>query len=302
MKKLSYFVFTCPPVPHFIAGWEDLMPAGKAHVTREPIGVFDLLYVEDGVMPIREGDNEWELSGGELLILRPDRAHGGPAGCRRSTFYYWVHFHAPGLWMEVDSLVNVPPVRQAYKDDQLNNQSTYQVVIPRSIKVRDTVSMGWLFRELVALNYTLDNQRKFKQQYLFQKLLLSIAVTEGAETNFIPNTLAHRIAAYLQERYRQPITYRDLEAEFHFHQNYISKVFKHAFGCTPHVYLMKWRIDAARQLLEDSQEEIRMIAERCGFIDSSNFTKGFAAIVGITPREYRKMKKNPRMVRRFAEG
>jgi transcriptional regulator GlxA family with amidase domain len=48
------------------------------------------------------------------------------------------------------------------------------------------------------------------------------------------------------------------------------------------------RVDAARRLLEESDERLATIAERCGFRNEEQMRGAFVRNIGITPREYRK--------------
>lgn len=48
------------------------------------------------------------------------------------------------------------------------------------------------------------------------------------------------------------------------------------------------RVDAARRLLEDSDERLASIAERCGFKNEEQMRGAFVRTIGIAPRDYRK--------------
>lgn len=48
------------------------------------------------------------------------------------------------------------------------------------------------------------------------------------------------------------------------------------------------RVDAARRLLEDSDEKLASIAERCGFRNEEHMRGAFLRTIGVAPREYRK--------------
>jgi transcriptional regulator GlxA family with amidase domain len=48
------------------------------------------------------------------------------------------------------------------------------------------------------------------------------------------------------------------------------------------------RVEAARRLLEDSDERLGAIAERCGFRNEEQMRGAFVRTIGVAPREYRK--------------
>jgi transcriptional regulator GlxA family with amidase domain len=48
------------------------------------------------------------------------------------------------------------------------------------------------------------------------------------------------------------------------------------------------RVDAARRLLEESDDRLASIAERCGFRNEEHMRGAFVRTIGVAPREYRK--------------
>ncbi|HZF30656.1 MAG TPA: helix-turn-helix domain-containing protein [Gammaproteobacteria bacterium] len=48
------------------------------------------------------------------------------------------------------------------------------------------------------------------------------------------------------------------------------------------------RVDAARRLLEESDETLGPISERCGFRNEEQMRGAFVRSIGVPPREYRK--------------
>lgn len=68
------------------------------------------------------------------------------------------------------------------------------------------------------------------------------------------------------------------------------KVFKQSTGTTPHQYLLRCRVEKAKQLLSQERIPLAEIAQRVGFHDQSRFTSAFKKRVGITPKQYRNHK------------
>ncbi len=56
---------------------------------------------------------------------------------------------------------------------------------------------------------------------------------------------------------------------------------------TPHQYVIRRRIERAKQLLKQSDLRIVDIALACGFANQSHFSRHFRRIVGISPKEFR---------------
>jgi AraC family transcriptional regulator len=68
---------------------------------------------------------------------------------------------------------------------------------------------------------------------------------------------------------------------------HFSQGFKQATGCTPHQWLMRVRVERAKELLGQHAMSLISIAEACGFTDQSHFTKVFVREMGLTPAAWR---------------
>ena len=71
------------------------------------------------------------------------------------------------------------------------------------------------------------------------------------------------------------------ESQFHY-------LFKEQTGVTPHLYVLKKRLELAKQLIEESQLSLAQIAQSCGFASQSSFTQAFSRLYGRPPARYRK--------------
>lgn len=60
------------------------------------------------------------------------------------------------------------------------------------------------------------------------------------------------------------------------------------FRLTTGQLLLKFRMDAAAELLRDSTRPLTQVALDCGFADQSAFTRQFRRTTGLTPGEYRR--------------
>ena len=69
--------------------------------------------------------------------------------------------------------------------------------------------------------------------------------------------------------------------------SHFCRVFKRATGVTPHQYVMKARLDRARDLLGQSDLSIAQVAEMTGFTSQSHFTRAFRQYAGDTPSGWR---------------
>ena len=69
---------------------------------------------------------------------------------------------------------------------------------------------------------------------------------------------------------------------FHF-----AREFKRATGATPHQYLIRLRIERAKELLSRSEMSLVDVGFKAGFSHQSHFTRLFRKLTGTTPQSYR---------------
>lgn len=92
-----------------------------------------------------------------------------------------------------------------------------------------------------------------------------------------------RIEAAYQEAETIEVLIQDLPSS----RRNVVRRFKLATGCTPIEYLQKTRIEAAKKLLEQTNQRMLEVMFNCGYNDPKAFRKVFRKSVGMTPTEYR---------------
>ncbi len=93
---------------------------------------------------------------------------------------------------------------------------------------------------------------------------------------------------YLSDHLTQEIRTEDTAAAVGLSPYHLSRLFKTHTGLTMREYLIRERIEAAKQLLAATDRTIPQIASLLRFCDQSYFTLVFRRQTGRTPGEYRK--------------
>lgn len=75
--------------------------------------------------------------------------------------------------------------------------------------------------------------------------------------------------------------------EFGVSANYLSRFFKQETGCSFIQYVTMIRMDRAKELLINSEMQIKDIVAEIGYIDAANFVRKFKGYEGVTPGQYR---------------
>jgi AraC family transcriptional regulator len=68
---------------------------------------------------------------------------------------------------------------------------------------------------------------------------------------------------------------------------YFSQMFRKSTGETPHHFLLRHRIERAKEMLRDADTRVLDVAVACGFKTQQHFARVFRKICGASPTEYR---------------
>ncbi len=95
-----------------------------------------------------------------------------------------------------------------------------------------------------------------------------------------------RAVDYIREHFRDRITVEDLARQVHLSARQLHRKFMEAFGVGPQAFILKLRIQAACEALQNPNELIADVGATLGFCDQSAFTQAFHKHIGLTPRQY----------------
>ena len=73
-----------------------------------------------------------------------------------------------------------------------------------------------------------------------------------------------------------------------FSRGYLTTAFKRVYGISVQEYLLRVRMQKAKELLKATELQIQEIGERVGYEDQLNFSRIFRKYEGISPSEYRR--------------
>ncbi len=97
-----------------------------------------------------------------------------------------------------------------------------------------------------------------------------------------------RALAEMEANIEEPLSIADLARFAGCRQRELETRFVGALGATPRTVYRRLRLNVARRLLSEGRMSVSEIALRCGYFDSSAFTRAFRREHGRTPREYRR--------------
>ncbi|RXZ81291.1 AraC family transcriptional regulator [Paenibacillaceae bacterium] len=156
-----------------------------------------------------------------------------------------------------------------------------------------------------AVEIGVDPEGMFPEQYMvemlnqYEQLHHLEAFTVQALGSFIErikekrssrerNDVIDNVMLYIQMHYmRSDLSLNLLASEFHLSVSHLSKLFKEQEECNFIDYLMDTRMNKAKQLLQETEEKIRDIAEQVGYTNVNSFVRIFKKMTGLTPTEFR---------------
>lgn len=100
--------------------------------------------------------------------------------------------------------------------------------------------------------------------------------------------ISKKILQYIEEHYKEDISLQELSGYLNYSEAYFSTIFKQCFDENFTIFLSRYRVEKAKNLLEDITINVKEISEKVGYRDSNYFAKVFKRFTGVTPSEYRK--------------
>ncbi|HKQ98661.1 MAG TPA: AraC family transcriptional regulator [Candidatus Polarisedimenticolia bacterium] len=95
-----------------------------------------------------------------------------------------------------------------------------------------------------------------------------------------------RAREYLHDHRDEPIGLADLSRVASLSPYHLHRAFRRATGLPPHAYLVRLRVNRARDLLRRGVAPAE-VAHAAGFADQSHLTRHFRRLVGVTPARFR---------------
>ena len=173
------------------------------------------------------------------------------------------------------------------------------MIIP--LTVYDIKIVKWHLTQLLD---TQTNKQLPQKEENVKALLVSLLMTlANINYNFLNGDEApksssesylniDKILEYIRTHYYEDITLSDLANKAAMSEQHLIRMFSAKFQTTPIKYLNTFRIITAMRLLESNTMNVSEVSISCGFNNSTNFSRVFKQITGVTPKEYQMKQKS----------
>ncbi len=157
-----------------------------------------------------------------------------------------------------------------------------------SDEVEHTVYPNTRFIRLTQDLYQLKTQSDyFKQQGILYELLNLLFEHQLHRNVQLTMTKAvEETINYVHKYYQQPLTVKMLAELAHIAQWQYSTIFQSLTGKKPLDYITELRLTNAKELLLQTNEPLKDIAQQVGFDDEYYFNRRFRQVIGIPPKKF----------------
>ena len=94
-----------------------------------------------------------------------------------------------------------------------------------------------------------------------------------------------RAIEYMHANLDQPLSLKEVGEAAHISPSHLLRIFKRATGSSLHQFLIRLRVNRARELLLAGNASIADVAAEVGFADQSHLTRHFKRLMGTTPKK-----------------
>lgn len=121
-------------------------------------------------------------------------------------------------------------------------------------------------------------------QYFTEQLESMMSAIAHSSRESVLDDILH----YIEHNYADNITLENIAPLFGYNSSYLGRIFSKKMGETFNSYVAHVRIEHSKQMLQQEDAKIYVIAERVGYRNPDYFHIKFKKYVGMSPAEYRK--------------
>ncbi len=249
----------------------DILTASEPFYHMDRIADFNvLIYVMEGAIYVTEDETDHSIEAGELFFLKSGIRHYGKREIPKGTRWAYVHFLQPEQ--------ELPPFEPGRSSDECS------LTLPKKLSGMGRSVIEEKLLSLCRYCQSPDLFKDFNKNSLLFDLLKDI----GLESLPREESLADRIAAFLDSQTSKPFSKELVTSRFFLSYSYMAGAFRKEKGVSMGEYHNTARMREACRLLRSTALSVGETAEKTGFSDMLYFSRKFRRFSGSSPTEYRK--------------
>jgi AraC-like DNA-binding protein len=255
-------------------GW---YPHALHHFRERPQGAQQniLILCTDGSGWVDGGQRREKVSAGQAVLIPAGVPHSYGASPRTPWSIHWIHFDGKDaplyLQMKPASGFCLPVAPRCINELESVFQRCYK-----------TLDGGYADRNLIYLSHAL-------RDLLGQLFYNNPAYSPDGKSD--PERDLGNIMTFMADRIGQPLTVCEMARHIGMSVSHFATHFRRQTGLAPGEYFIHLRLKHACWLLDTTTLPIREIGNTVGYDDPYYFSRAFSNLMGLSPRQYRKLHK-----------
>lgn len=133
-----------------------------------------------------------------------------------------------------------------------------------------------------------EKEREERLRRKLQRAMPFLNIKKNLEGGLDRNQrIVRKAKKFIEENFQHPLHLADIAEAVFLSPNHFCTIFKNQVGCSFHQYLIKVRMEKAKDLLENSDLTIKQISYQVGYKDPNYFSRAFRKNIGFSPTYYR---------------
>lgn len=202
-------------------------------------------YVVKGCGTFIKNNIPKKVSAGEIFIIKPENTYVYTADEKNPWEYIWFSFDGElaSLFEELDDVISV-----------------------ESTAILDMLQVDFL--------------KNTRTEFLTGKLYEFIS--ELFESVPASNNYVKTVSDYVKANYMNKLSIKDIASKINLNSRYLSRIFKEEKGVTLQKYILKYKMNKAKELLKKGFN-VSEAAKMVGYDDPFTFSKTFKKQLGVSP-------------------
>lgn len=253
---------------------------------------YEMVYMKKGYAVFDIEGQHVNLGPNDIVIIKPTQSHKfmvkSESGCEFIVLYFTFENRISGEYSEIplEDFLNFVSGKETgpYIALKVSQKNEIIVLLNRIMKERESSEPGSEFLNyllIMELFVLLSRALKMEWENSIKSKSPKLKELIGIAQNFIHNN------------FERDISLGDIARFVFLSPSYFTRAFKEETGMSPINYLLKVRIERAKELLTDTGLRISDIALSVGFSNQQRFNEMFKKFTNQTPLQYRKKHANP---------
>ncbi|HEY9062880.1 MAG TPA: AraC family transcriptional regulator [Pseudobacteroides sp.] len=248
---------------------------------------FEMVYIKKGHAVFEISGQPVPIGPNDIVIIKPNQSHRFVVKSEEDCEFIVLSFkfinQSSSEFSEVplEDFLNFVSSKEsgAFISLKVSQRNEIITILNRILKERQNNDIGSDFLDhLLVMELFVYISRALKMEWESSIMGKSMKVKELIKIS----------VNYINNNFERDITISDIAKYVFLSPSYFARAFKEEMGTSPINYLLKVRIERAKEILADESLKISDIAYEIGFSNQQRFNEIFKKYTKMTPLKYRK--------------